>query len=162
MTELSRVFVLDRVGAAIVDQVVEARPDELGPLALRLQIPAVRELRCLFRLRRVAGPVVEAEGELQATVVQTCVVSLDDVEQAVQESFSVQFVPAGTEAADDDLEAPDQIPYVDGVIDLGEAAAEQLALALDPYPHKPDAEAPADEPDAVPHPFAALAKLRPQ
>ncbi len=112
-----------------------------------------------FGGRRVAGGDRLARLAVQ---VAAAVRRDDDVEQAVQEAFSIQFVPAGTEAPDDDLEAPDQIPYAGGVIDLGEAAAEQLALALDPYPQKPDAEALEAEEDVVPHPFAALAKLRPQ
>ena len=42
----------------------------------------------------------------------------------------------------------------------GEAAAEQLALALDPYPRSPDAVLPdvPDDPEA--QPFAALAPLQ--
>jgi len=64
-------------------------------------------------------------------------------------------------------EAPEAAP--DGWIDLGELAAEQLGLALDPYPRKPDAEVPAEwkaepapEPvaDQRPNPFAALEKLK--
>ena len=45
-------------------------------------------------------------------------------------------------------------------LDLGEAAAEQLALALDPYPRAPDAVLPdiPDEPEVLP--FATLASLR--
>jgi hypothetical protein len=64
-------------------------------------------------------------------------------------------------------EAPE--PVLDGWIDLGELAAEQLGLAIDPYPRKPDAELPAEwkaEPGAEPavterpNPFAALEKLK--
>ena len=65
-------------------------------------------------------------------------------------------------------EAPEPAPG--GWIDLGELAAEQLGLALDPYPRKPDAEVPAEwkaepveEPVAAerPNPFAILEKLKP-
>ena len=42
-------------------------------------------------------------------------------------------VPDGAESDDADPETLDEIPYVDGTLDLGEAAAEQLALALDPF-----------------------------
>ena len=111
MTELSRFVALDRIGAVPLEQAVEARPEELEPLAGRLQIPAVHRLRCLFRLRRIGDAVIEAEGELEAEAVQVCVVSLDEFAQPVVEGFTVQFVPAGTEAPDDDLESPDQIPY---------------------------------------------------
>jgi hypothetical protein len=42
------------------------------------------------------------------------------------------------------------------VLDLGEAVAEQLALALDPYPRVPGAELPEIESDPQERPFAAL------
>ena len=158
--ELSRLVPLDRIGSAGLDVVVEAAPDELAPLAARLLIPAVLRLHCAFRLRRVAAGVIEAEGLLEAEVVQTCVVSTDPFEQAVSEAFELQFVPAGTEAPDDDLDAPDQIAYASHAIDLGDAAGEQLALALDPYPRKPGEDEAAAEAEAAPHPFAALAALQ--
>ena len=61
------------------------------------------------------------------------------------------------EERDDDPESIDEIPYEGSTIDLGEAAAEQLALALDPYPHKPGATLP-DSDEAPRNPaFAALA-----
>ncbi|HYZ61803.1 MAG TPA: YceD family protein [Acetobacteraceae bacterium] len=160
MTELSRPVVLDRIGAAGAVHVVEARPDELGPLAHRLMIPAVNRLWCEFRLRRGAGAVIAAEGRLEAEVVQVCVLTLDEFAQPVHETFQVEFVPAGSESEDDDPESPDQIPYEAGVVDLGEAAAEQLALALDPYPKKPGATEQAIEQNEEDGPFAALAALR--
>jgi hypothetical protein len=159
MTELSRPVVLDRLGAVDAEHVVDAQPNELAGIARRLMIPAVNRLHCGFRLRRGVAGMIEAEGRLEAEVVQVCVLTLDEFPQSVQEAFKVEFVPAGSETEDDDPEAPDQIPYEGGAIDLGEAAVEQLALALDPYPKKPGAEAPSGEAD-TPNPFAALAALR--
>lgn len=146
--ELSRRVAVDRLPASVT---VEAAPAELAAVAARLRIPEVRTLRCRFDLRR-HGAVVEADGALDADVVQTCVVSLEPVEQHVTEQFTLRFVPDGAEGADDDPESPDEIPYEGSNIDLGEAAAEQLGLALDPYPRHPEAaleagvEA-ADDPD---------------
>ncbi len=140
--ELSRRVGVDRLPASVT---VEAVPAELTAVAARLRIPEVRMLRCRFSLRR-RGAVVEADGVLDADVVQTCVVSLEPVEQHVSERFSLRFVPEGAEGADDDPESPDEIPYEGSTIDLGEAAAEQLGLALDPYPRHPDA---ALEPDGA-------------
>ena len=106
--------------------------------------------------------MVVADGELHADVLQTCIVSLDDFDAVVDEAFRVRFVPAGEETDDQDPEADDEIPYEGDVLDLGEAAAEQLGLALDPYPRMPDAALPEVEEDADLHPFAALAALRNQ
>lgn len=160
MSELSRLVALDRIGGAGFEIVVEADPEELEALAHRLLIPAVNRLHCAFTLRRVSEGIIEAQGLLEAEVVQTSVVSAEPVVQTVSEAFEVQFVPSGAEAPDDDLEAPDQIPYGGHALDLGEAAAEQLALALDPYPRNPGEEEPDPGPDSEPSPFAALSRLR--
>ena len=155
-SELVRAVSVDRLPASLV---VEASAEECRALADRMRIEAVSSLWCRFALRR-RGAVVEASGELRAEVVQACVVSLEPVAQSVEDAFTLRFVPAGTESPDDDPEAPDELPYEGSTIDLGEAAAEQLALALDPYPRHPDAalDSVVDEPEAGP--LAALAALR--
>jgi len=162
MTELSRPFALDRIGAAGAEVVVEAGPDELAPLGRRLMIPAVNRLLCRFRLRRAGDAVIAATGTLEAEVVRECVLTLDEFPQEMREDFTVEFVPSGSETDDPDPESPDQIPYEGGAIDLGEAAVEQLALALDPYPKKPGAEESPLGEEEQPGPFAGLAALRPK
>jgi hypothetical protein len=58
-------------------------------------------------------------------------------------------------------EDPDDLPAEAGAVDMGEALAQQLSLALDPYPRAPGAELPAEATDGGAHgPFAALAKLK--
>ena len=86
-------------------------------------------------------------------------VTLDEFPQEIGEDFAVRFVPAGTES-DEDPESEDEIPYESGLIDLGEATIEQLALALDPYPRKPGAALPEEAEPEDESPFAALARLR--
>jgi hypothetical protein len=146
--ELRRPVPVAEIGPSGFDSLVEANPAECVALAGRLGVPAVLSLTCRFHLTRVAFDAIAAEGHLVAMVVRTCVVSLDDFETDVAEDFRVRFVPAGTERDEIDPEAEDEIPFTGGVIDLGEAAAEQLALALDPYPRKPGAELPGSEPNS--------------
>ena len=155
--EMPRPLAVDRLPGELL---VEADEAERDLLSRRLRIEAVLSLTCRFRLRR-AGAAVLADGALDARVVQSCVVSLEPVEQEVHELFTLRFVPSGEEREDDDPEAPDELPYEGGRIDLGEAAAEQLALALDPYPRRPDAvlEAGGEE-DGTANPFAGLAWLK--
>lgn len=160
MAELERLFPLDRLGARPVEFVVEADEAERAALARRFAIPAVTALRCRFLLRRAAPGIVDAEGALEARTVQTSVVTLADFPQDVAESFQLRFVPAGQESDDLDPETPDEIPYEGTALDLGEAAAEQLALALDPYPREPGAAFPEEGSDPAPHPFGALGRLR--
>lgn len=143
--ELHRPVSIAEIGPSGLDSVVEASPTECAALARRMGVPAVLSFACRFHLVRAAGGAVAARGQLAASVVRTCVVSLDDFETEVDEDFKVRFVPAGTETDNPDPEAEDEIPFAGTVIDLGEAAAEQLGLALDPYPRKPAAELPESE-----------------
>lgn len=154
--ELHRPVALDRVGPRGSTIEVEAKPDELPAIAARLRILALESLHCVFKLRRVGASTVEAEGVLRAQVTETCVVSLDPFSHAVQEAFTVHFVPPGMEDDNPDPEAVDQIPYTGGAADLGEAAVEQLALALDPFPRKPGAMLPDKATVETASPFAAL------
>jgi len=154
--ELQRPVAADRIGPAGLDVVVEAAADELAGLTRRMHIPAVESLRVEFHLMRLTEATILAEGRLQARVVQTCVVSLEDFPAVIDETFRVRFVPEGQESDDPDPEADDEIGYAGGMLDLGEAAAEQLALTLDPYPRAPGAELPEIDAEAPDHPFAAL------
>ncbi|HUN42598.1 MAG TPA: DUF177 domain-containing protein [Acetobacteraceae bacterium] len=154
--ELYRPVAADRVGPAGFDVAVAATPEELAALTRRMRIPAVESLRCDFHLMRLTAATILAEGRLRARVVQTCVVSLEDFAAEIDETFRVRFVPTGEESDDPDPAADDEIGYADGMLDLGEATAEQLALTLDPYPRAPDAELPEVDDQAAEHPFAAL------
>jgi uncharacterized metal-binding protein YceD (DUF177 family) len=166
--EFARPLSVDRIGpsghqtgrTAAYDVTVEANPAELAALAQRLQLPAIGALICRFRLRPEQSGTIVAEAWLDAVVTQICVVSLDEFAAPVSDHFTVRFVPAGNETDDIDPESDDEIPYSNGVIDLGEAATEQLALVLDPWPRKPDATLPdamTDEPASA---FAALRHKR--
>ena len=158
--EFSRELAVERIGPAGHDLTVVANATELAALAQRLQLPAVSALTCRFRLRPAQNGTIVAEGWLDAIVTQTCVVSLEDFEALVSDHFVVHCVPTGRESDDIDPEKPDEIPYRDGVIDLGEAATEQLALALDPWPRKPDASLPPTTTDEATSPFATLRQRR--
>ena len=159
--ELQRPVPADRVGAAGLSVTVEADAAECAAIARRLLVPSVEAVRCQWSLRPAPGGAVEAEGSLRAQLHQDCVVTLDAFATIVVEEFAVRFVPAGTESdtADDPDEA-DELPIEAGVLELGEATVEQLALALDPYPRKPGAVLPDGIGDEAETPFGALAKLR--
>jgi hypothetical protein len=159
--ELSRPLAVERVGNAGLDFLVEASSNECAALARRMKLPGVMSLACSFHLERDLAGTLLARGHLMAGIVQTCVVSLDDFATVVEEHFALRFVRQGTESDNPDPEALDEIPYADGgMIDLGEAAAEQLALALDPYPRAPGAMLPEIEPDEEPGLFAPLSALK--
>ena len=125
------------------------------------QLPEVRALWCRFRLVPLGAHHPRAEGWLRARAMRECVVSLELFEAETEEHFAVRFVPAGTESEEADPDSEDEIGYAAGEIDLGEAAVEQFALVLDPWPRKPGAALPAAAADPEEGPFAALARRKP-
>lgn len=142
--ELSRPLRLDQIGAGESKVEVHAGPEERAALARRFQIVSVDRLEAHFALRRDASGVV-ATGHLSGSVVQACVVTDEPLAVRIEEDFAIRFVPEPSDGAagDDELELSedecDTVFYTGGTIDVGEAAAETLALGLDPYPRSPNA-----------------------
>jgi uncharacterized protein DUF177 involved in 23S rRNA accumulation len=127
----------------------------------------VPRLTAAFDLARHGRDGLHVVGTVSARVRQTCVVTLDPVENEVEEQVDLVFLPPSALGAmrseanlgADAVEPPE--PMVDGVVDLGAIATEFLMLGIDPYPRKPDAVfEPPRNADAGSHPFAALAALR--
>ena len=163
--ELSRPVPLGAIPPGGRDERVIATPGECEALARRFDILAIERLEATLHLQPEPGGAMRVKGRLVARVVQTCVVTLDPVTQDVDVPVDLRFHQAG-EPLSDDPEGPDEMEMEGGAIELGEAVAEQLSLALDPYPRAPGAslpepeEAPAPEPER-PNPFAALARRKP-
>jgi uncharacterized metal-binding protein YceD (DUF177 family) len=113
-------------------------------------------------------------GNVRARVGQTCVVTLDPIENEIDEPIDLIFAPPEQipelsdlvdDAAGDNAETPDPPePIVNGTIDLGRLATDALLLGIDPYPRKPNAvvEHEVTPPDPEDHPFAALKALKAQ
>lgn len=105
-------------------------------------------------------------GRVSATVGQTCVVTLEPVENEIDEAIDLVFTPpdgfSRIGRADIEMAAGDAPePLIGDTVDLGEIATEFLLLGLDPYPRKPDAifESPTVSEGSA-HPFAALSALK--
>jgi hypothetical protein len=142
--------------------------------AVRAAVARTAELRALPRLEatfdvsRHGADGLRVAGRVSATVGQTCVVTLDPIENEVEETVDLIFVPGATPAGDAPgrevvevaaHEVPE--PLRNDTVDLGAIATEFLVLGIDLYPRKLEAvfEAPPVE-DTTEHPFAALAALR--
>ncbi|MCW3846541.1 DUF177 domain-containing protein [Sphingomonas sp. LB-2] len=140
--EFSRPHPLDRIGAGEVSVSVAADEGERARLARRFGLIAIDALSADYRLRR-EGEAVHAGGHLSARVTQACVATGDPVPASVEEDFDLRFLPesAAGDEVEIDSEELDTVFYTGGAIDLGEAAAETLALALDPFPRSPEAAA---------------------
>ena len=143
-----------------------------APAEVRAQLVDLANVRGLLHLSAVfdltrRGGGVHVAGQVKARVGQTCVVTLDPIENDLDEPIDVLFAPAldvlakdgGTDSKAGGHEPPE--PLVDGKVDLGAIATEFLLLGIDPYPRKAGAEfAAVKTADVSARPFAALEELK--
>jgi hypothetical protein len=178
--EFCRIVDCGGLGAASTRYDIEADAGELEALALRFGLARLDRLSANASVKRTKDRRFAVAGSLLADLAQYCVVSLEPVPEHIEESFSLVYAleldpgdgtGAETEPAEgagagdiaftlDDDDWPE--PLLDGKIDIGEAVAQQLALALQPYPRASGVAleyegigGPADE--AKVNPFAVLA-----
>ena len=145
--ELSRMIKVRPLPGEVI--VIEASEAERAALATRFGISAVEALRAEVTLE--AKPkAIRASGRLTAAIMQPCAVSGEDFAVAIDEPLDLRFVeararpvPSADEEIEIELEADDcdEIEYSGEMFDLGEAVAQSLGLAIDPYAEGPAAEA---------------------
>jgi Large ribosomal RNA subunit accumulation protein YceD len=152
---------------------LEAGAEARAALAAPVGVDAIERLTASFDLTRQGRDGLHVSGSVQATVRQTCVVTLEPVVNTIDEAVEVDFAPPGevkkpaelTDPEEDDAaeSSPDEPePLIGNSVDLGLLATEFLMLGVDPYPRRPDAafEPPVAAGDPAAHPFAALDALR--
>ncbi len=141
--EFSRPERIDTIGLGARTVDVAADRAEREALAVRFGLLEIGRLTGSFAIRQEGAGIV-AHGRVKADVVQACVVTGEPLPVAVDEPVALCFL-AESETGEDEIEltpdALDIIPFHGSAIDLGEAAAETMALALDPFPRSPRAEA---------------------
>lgn len=157
---------------------IVASDSERAALAKRFGFLGLPALSARVTVDRRLGGQVVVEGRLRGRIVQACVLTLDPVNQDLDDAFRIVFK---SDLADDrDPESGEAVlsaqadapePLTGSQLDVGEIVAEQLSLAADPYPRRPGAKledvmpkprhhARRGPPDQRRHPFAGLAALR--
>lgn len=180
--EFSRIVKTEEMVSGKEKLVIEANEKERAALAERFELVSINSLRAELEVKTASNGEVTVRGPMSAEILQNCVATLEPVPETVEDTVEVLFSPHVSE--DDMPSNPDDLenlseeelmalleqpePLVDGKIDLGEVVAQFLAVAMDPYPRKDDAELPEsiqseEEADAdKPNPFAQLAGLKEQ
>ncbi|MGE3626615.1 MAG: DUF177 domain-containing protein [Hyphomicrobiales bacterium] len=163
---------LDRLPDTGRSAVLEPDEAERRAAATLLGLEDLPRLRFSYTLTLLGPRKWRLQGLLEATVVQSCVVTLDSVSGDISEQITSEFWPAEELArhefrpGEDDLEValdgPE--PVENGILPLGQFVYEALASAIDPYPRAPGAELPEGYGDTASpgpgsSPFAALQKL---
>lgn len=176
-SEIERTVTLDRMGNGAALDIV-ASDSERAALAKRFGFLGLPAFSARVTIDRRPGGQIVVEGRLRGRVVQACVLTLDPVTQDLDETFRIVFKhdmadeldpESGEAVLSAQADAPE--PLTGNTLDIGEIVAEQLSLAVDPYPRRPGAKLE----DVLPkprqgsrkgpteqrrHPFAGLAALR--
>ena len=145
-SELTRMVKARPLPAGAV--VIEATPEECGALAKRFGLGAVQSLRAEVTLDQKLR-AIRATGRLRAAIMQPCAISCEDFPVTIDEPVDLRFVEdrerpmTEDEAQEIELEADDcdEIAFSGDMFDLGEAVAQTLGLAIDPYAEGPNADA---------------------
>ncbi len=145
--------------------------DNVKPfLSQVLQVKAVKMFDADFWIKPDRSTsILQINGHIKTELVLQSVVSLEEFTKSYDFDFTTSFDTKATlnsqkEDGDDwDTDTPEIV--VDGKIDLGDVAIEQVALRLDYYPRQEGEEfyfkSEFDDDETVGnHPFAALKKLK--
>ena len=132
--EFSRLFELEDLGETPEKIVVTAKREECGLLATRFEQQSIARLTANLVLKWIEfGEVFSVSGSFEADVVQTCVISLEPISVTLNEDVNLVFA-SPRKGATETLLLEDAEPFEGEHIDLGELVAEELSLALEPYP----------------------------
>jgi uncharacterized metal-binding protein YceD (DUF177 family) len=161
--EFSRLVPLVRLGPEPFRQRIEATPDEREQLCRRFELLSLDRLAAAVELHRESGGIIRMEAAFEAEFVQICAVTLDPVPGEISDRFALIYGPPQEPEQEITLtgDEPAFEPLSGDTIDIGEAVAQELSLALPVFPRHTDAaldEAATAAP--LEGPLASLARLR--
>ena len=144
--EFSRIVRLDRLGSEPFQQRIEATQEERSKLSERFDLLSLDRLTAVVDLCRQSGGVIRLEASFEAVFVQSCVYTLEPVPGTISDSFSLVLGSAEEEPGEIALGGDEAVfePLAGDAIDIGEAVAQELSLALPDFPRHPDASLDTD------------------
>lgn len=131
---------LDRITSAPFSMTIEPNQQEKEALAKRFHLVSLKDLKAHFTITlhpETKGYLIFAQ--IKAQIVQSCVISLQDVPADIAFTIDLLLRPLEKEEILEDIlggfdETRDIEPLENDKIDLAELAAQYLSLHIDPYP----------------------------
>ena len=165
--EFSHLVPLSQIGTRPSHLQLLAGEAERKALARRFGLLSLEAFTTVVSVVR-DGDAIVAEGSIKADLTQKCVATNAPVSAKLDETFAIRFLPEVSYDSDIEVDLDesdcDTLFHNGRTIDLGEAAAQSLGLAIDPYPRIANAATALREAGVKEEheagPFAALAKLR--
>ena len=117
---------------------ITATPQECAVLAKRLGIPEVTSLTATVTLKQgLRHDLFDVDGHVLAHVVQECSVTLDPLQETIDDNFSEMLTTSAKALAPIDEDNVDDQPVelIEGDrIDVTEIVSQWVGLSLNPYP----------------------------
>jgi hypothetical protein len=146
-----------------------ATTNECSAISKRLGILKIANLDATVYVTALesADPFMRFDIQLTATLSQTCVVSLQPVEETIDETFALLLSHEEEEdLSTDDSDQMDWMKeehetlYMGGhtALDIGEILVQYLSLFMNPYPRHPEAS--LEQPSALNQDESPLAQLK--
>ena len=146
--ELSRMVKARMLPADAIE--VSSTQEERAALAQRFGVASIDEFCAKIELEPAKNGI-RAQGTINASLTQFCAVSGESFPVSINEAITFRFVEEGsaslTPSEDEEVDFEltsddcDEIEYSGDSFDLGEAVAQSLGLAIDPYAEGPNADA---------------------
>ena len=141
--EFTHVIKLSEVGNHSRNIQLDADAEARIGLMARFDLTALDSLKAEISLAHDVEGVV-ATGRFTADLAQFCIALHDPVPAKLDEPVHIRFIPEPVMSGEVELELElddcDTMFHDGQTIDLGEAVAQSLGLALNPYPRSPEAE----------------------
>lgn len=141
--EFSRRFALADIGATPKHVSLAADAAECAALARRFGLASLELLSAEAELAAVNN-AIEARGIMSARLTQGCVVTGQPLAATIEEPFRIRFETLDMRVDEEEFELSaddcDVMEHDGQAIDLGEAVAQTLGLAIDPFPRARDAD----------------------
>jgi uncharacterized metal-binding protein YceD (DUF177 family) len=154
--------------------VIEADTGQRARLAQLHGLASVERYRAELLVTSWKGNGVKVSGNVEADIVQECIITLEPVESRISEEVSALYLPEDSKLGREGFHAGGEIllaaegpdspeTFTGDTIDVGALAEEFFELAIDPYPRKQGAglgQVEDDAEDAPDSPFARLSALK--
>lgn len=160
--ELSRVVELERLVKMKTPYLIKATEVECAKLAERFDFVSLDLFELAYTVTHLGGKSIDFNvvGAIKASLVQRCSVTLKDIPEEIDDTFSFRVVhPKQEKELELELSEFEDFEFSeDGIVDLGEIGAQYLSLSVDPYPRFENADIPVMETNK--NPFAILEQLK--
>ncbi len=122
---------------------LEANDKQCAALAIRFDLPAIYSLKANIIM---ADNPIQMRGQMNAQIDQICVATGATIKSVIEEDIIINFMENTTvDPKDSEVQLEDEdceVMFYNGrEIDIGEAIAQSLYLAIDPFPRIDDADA---------------------